>query len=66
MERILPRTLRLGTGSLSLRQLVQLMHLWHQRARTRRQLAALDERQLADIGISHSERLDELSKPFWR
>jgi uncharacterized protein YjiS (DUF1127 family) len=31
-----------------------------------RQLAALDERQLADVGISHSERLDELNKPFWR
>lgn len=66
MERVLPRTLRPGTGSLSLRQLVQLMHLWRQRVRTRRRLAALDERQLADIGISRSERLAEVGKPFWR
>lgn len=46
---------------------------WHARlarwlfnARTRRQLAALDERQLADAGISPSERFAELEKPFWR
>ncbi|KJH85023.1 DUF1127 domain-containing protein [Pseudomonas sp. KSR10] len=66
MERVLPRTLRLGTGSLSLRRLVELLHLWHRRARTRRQLAALDEHQLSDIGISRSERMAELEKPFWR
>ncbi|AGI21992.1 hypothetical protein H681_00550 [Pseudomonas sp. ATCC 13867] len=39
---------------------------WLQNARTRRQLAALDSRQLADIGISPSERMREISKPFWR
>lgn len=66
MERVLPRTLTLGFGSASLRRLFQLLRLWQQRARTRRQLAALDDRQLADVGISHSERLDELNKPFWR
>jgi uncharacterized protein YjiS (DUF1127 family) len=36
------------------------------RARTRRQLAQLNEQQLSDIGISHSDRLAELDKPFWR
>jgi uncharacterized protein YjiS (DUF1127 family) len=39
---------------------------WLLNARTRRQLAALDERQLADAGISQSERFAELEKPFWR
>lgn len=39
---------------------------WLFNARTRRQLAALDERQLADTGISQSERFTELEKPFWR
>jgi uncharacterized protein YjiS (DUF1127 family) len=29
-------------------------------------LAALDDYQLSDIGISRSERMDEVSKPFWR
>lgn len=38
----------------------------HQYARTRRQLAELDERQLADLGISPADRAAELDKPFWR
>ncbi|MCQ4312227.1 DUF1127 domain-containing protein [Pseudomonas stutzeri] len=66
MERVLPRTLTLRIGTAPLRRLLQLLRLWQQRARTRRQLAALDDRQLADVGISHSERMDELTKPFWR
>jgi uncharacterized protein YjiS (DUF1127 family) len=37
-----------------------------ERARTRRMLAQLDDRQLSDMGISHSDRLEELDKPFWR
>ncbi len=32
----------------------------------RRQLAQLDSRELADAGISHGDRMAELSKPFWR
>lgn len=39
---------------------------WLRNARTRRQLAKLDERLLSDAGISNSERLAELDKPFWR
>ncbi|MGE9760425.1 DUF1127 domain-containing protein [Pseudomonas sp. PDM20] len=39
---------------------------WHQNARTRRQLAELTSLQLADLGISPSERVREISKPFWR
>ncbi|WP_085723454.1 DUF1127 domain-containing protein [Pseudomonas sp. R37(2017)] len=37
-----------------------------ERARTRRLLAQLDDRQLADLGISLAERCNELDKPFWR
>lgn len=48
-----------------LRALAALL-LWKQRARTRRQLALLDDRQLSDIGISTAERTEEVSKPFWR
>ncbi|MFJ2281549.1 DUF1127 domain-containing protein [Pseudomonas sp. NPDC087803] len=42
--------------------------LWQglERARTRRWLAQLDHRDLADLGLSHAERLNELDKPFWR
>lgn len=66
MDRALPRILSLRTSRDTLERLVQLLRLWHQRSRTRRQLAALDDRLLTDSGISHSERMDELSKPFWR
>ncbi|MFR0689038.1 DUF1127 domain-containing protein [Enterobacterales bacterium AE_CKDN230030158-1A_HGKHYDSX7] len=43
-----------------------LLVQWQQNARTRRQLAELTSLQLADIGISPSERVREISKPFWR
>lgn len=38
---------------------------WARRARTRRQLAELNPRELSDAGISHGDRMAELSKPFW-
>jgi len=47
-------------------QLLALLHIWQQRSRSRRQLAQLDSRLLADTGISAAERQVELSKPFWR
>jgi uncharacterized protein YjiS (DUF1127 family) len=37
-----------------------------ERARTRRLLGQLDDRQLSDLNISHADRLNELDKPFWR
>ncbi|WP_439887010.1 DUF1127 domain-containing protein [Pseudomonas sp. MBLB4123] len=40
--------------------------LWLRNARTRRQLAALDERLLMDSGITPADRRRELEKPFWR
>ncbi|MFJ4196055.1 DUF1127 domain-containing protein [Pseudomonas sp. NPDC089534] len=42
--------------------------LWQglERARTRRLLARLDGRDLADLGLSHADRLNEMDKPFWR
>ena len=47
-------------------QLLALLHIWQQRSRSRRHLAQLDPRLLADTGISAAERQVELSKPFWR
>lgn len=66
MDRALPRILSWRTSRYSLQQLWQLLRIWQQRARTRRQLATLDDRLLADAGISHGERMEELRKPFWR
>lgn len=40
--------------------------MWYARHRQRRQLAALDSGQLADIGVSREAALREARKPFWR
>lgn len=37
-----------------------------ERARTRRLLAQLDDQQLGDLGLSSSDRIAEIDKPFWR
>lgn len=54
-----------SNASLPLRVLSTLV-LWQRRMASRRQLARLDARLLADAGISESQRYEELSKPFWR
>lgn len=38
----------------------------HDRWRQRRRLLELDDRMLADIGLSRQDALDEARKPFWR
>lgn len=52
-------------ASLPLRALAKFM-LWQRRSNSRRQLARLDARLLADAGISEMQRVEELRKPFWR
>lgn len=47
-------------------QLIATLSLWQRRIVSRRQLARLDARLLADAGISENQRYTELSKPFWR
>jgi uncharacterized protein YjiS (DUF1127 family) len=42
------------------------LRLWRQRRRERAELAALDERTLADIGLSRGEAEFLSNKPFWR
>jgi uncharacterized protein YjiS (DUF1127 family) len=57
-RRTLPSARWLGLSST--------LSLWRERRRSRRQLAALDCRALADIGISHAEQWAECRKPFWK
>lgn len=52
-------------SALPLRLLAALL-MWQRRIVSRRQLARLDARLLADAGISEAQRHAELSKPFWR
>lgn len=42
------------------------MQLWQQRRQGRRQLLALDDYLLRDIGISRLQAEAEADKPFWR
>lgn len=71
MERTLSSDLLFGhntatvTGNLPLRIVATLL-TWQRRLISRRQLARLDARLLADAGISEAQRHAELSKPFWR
>jgi uncharacterized protein YjiS (DUF1127 family) len=39
---------------------------WRQRSRTRRHLAALDRRELADLGLTRAQQRAEASKWFWQ
>lgn len=39
---------------------------WAERARTRRQLAALDDANLRDLGLCRSAADFEADKPFWQ
>jgi uncharacterized protein YjiS (DUF1127 family) len=44
----------------------ETLHVWRERYRTRRELSRWTERDLHDVGISWSEVVHELEKPFWR
>jgi uncharacterized protein YjiS (DUF1127 family) len=44
----------------------RLMIQWYRRARTRRDIALLDERTICDLGLTPGQLRFEASKPFWR
>jgi uncharacterized protein YjiS (DUF1127 family) len=50
----------------ALHQVVALFDTWRQRLRERRELAAMDERTLHDLGLSRFDAFYEARKPFWR
>jgi uncharacterized protein YjiS (DUF1127 family) len=47
------------------RRLIGIITVWRRRARSRRELAALSDLELRDIGYP-AERTAEIHKPFWR
>jgi uncharacterized protein YjiS (DUF1127 family) len=56
-----------ASAKASLRQRAALtLALWRQRTRTRRFLAQIDARSLAEAGISRAAAAYESGKPFWR
>ena len=46
--------------------LVETLLAWQDRANQRIQLAELDDRALADIGVSRGAAKAEAEKPFWQ
>ncbi len=46
--------------------LIETLLAWRDRAKQRHQLARLDDRALADIGVSYGAAIAEADKPFWR
>lgn len=47
------------------RELRALLIEWRQRARSRRELAILDDRELWDMGLTRMDANNEAEKPFW-
>ncbi len=56
---------RAGPGKPA-RNLLARMTAWRRRSRQRRQLQTLDDRMLADIGLTRIAVEYEAQKPFWR
>ena len=50
---------------LTWQQLEPVVKLWLRRSRTRRSLAALNDYELRDIGLTREDARREISKPFW-
>jgi uncharacterized protein YjiS (DUF1127 family) len=46
--------------------LIALIGEWRRRSRGRRELAAMGDRALQDIGVTHYDAYLEARKPFWR
>ena len=48
------------------RSLRALAAIWRRRLGERALLAQMDEREIRDLGISTSDVMMEINKPFWR
>ena len=68
--RVAAQRVRLRSSHRWLRELLNrgfaLLREWRRRARSRAELATLDERMLRDIGVTRAEIWHETNKPFWR
>ena len=51
---------------LSLRPPIELLAAWDARRRARLHFAALDDRALADVGLTRDQQRIECAKPFWQ
>jgi len=54
------------SAKLFMAQVMTKAKLWASRSCQRKQLARLDARMLADIGITPEQAKLEIAKPFWK
>ena len=54
------------TAVAPLRNLMDIAVRWQERAHERRRLIDMEDRMLADIGLSRTDAQAEFNKPFWR
>ena len=52
--------------SRALARAIDLLLVWQQRSRDRRQLESLSDHMLRDIGLTRADVFAEATKPFWR
>jgi uncharacterized protein YjiS (DUF1127 family) len=57
---------RTPTFGVTLARAVDTVLNWHERVKSRRVLAALDDRMLRDVGIDHATARREVERPFWQ
>ena len=53
-------------GSGLLAQISETLNIWRDRQRQRRELAQWTDRDIRDVGLSWSDVVREVEKPFWR
>ena len=54
------------THPIHVAYLGRLLREWRCRARSRREIAKLDDRAIRDLGLSTGQLRFEAEKPFWR
>jgi uncharacterized protein YjiS (DUF1127 family) len=57
---------RWASVAAAIDDIATMLLAWQERARQRRELLALDDRELHDIGLGRADAAGEGDKPFWR
>jgi uncharacterized protein YjiS (DUF1127 family) len=53
-------------GRFGTRPVLATFLVWRERRRTRRHLSTLDDRALADVGLTRAQQRSECTKSFWQ
>jgi uncharacterized protein YjiS (DUF1127 family) len=64
--RISSRTSPWAAASAAVESIATTLFVWLERARQRRELLGLNDRDLRDFGANRYDAVSEGSKPFWR